>query len=62
MQRTKHILFNCTFFFNCLILFLLLFYSRIEVPAWVQVLGRMHPMILHFPVVLLILYIGWVLW
>lgn len=62
MQRTKNILFNCTFFFNCLLLFLLLFYSRIQVPAWVQVFGRMHPLILHFPVVLLLLYIVWALW
>jgi len=62
MQRTRNILFNSTFFFNCLLLFLLLFYSRIEVPAWVQIFGRMHPLILHFPVVLLLLYIVWALW
>lgn len=59
MQRTRNILFNSTFFFNCLLLFLLLFYDRIEVPAWVQVFGRMHPLILHFPVVLLIIYLLW---
>ncbi|MBC9934438.1 c-type cytochrome domain-containing protein [Chitinophaga qingshengii] len=29
--------------------------SRIVAPAWLQVLGRMHPLVLHFPIVLLIL-------
>ncbi|MBV7531072.1 c-type cytochrome domain-containing protein [Chitinophaga sp. sic0106] len=29
--------------------------SRIVVPAWLQVLGRMHPLFLHFPIVLLII-------
>ncbi|QEC68485.1 hypothetical protein FRZ67_14650 [Panacibacter ginsenosidivorans] len=62
MQRTRNILFNATLFFNCLLLFLLLFYSHIAVSAWVQVFGRMHPLILHFPVVLLVLYILWQLW
>lgn len=62
MQRARSILFNAIFFFNCLLLFLLLFYSRIAVPGWLQVFGRMHPLILHFPVVLLLLYIVWELW
>lgn len=35
-------------------LFLLLFESRISVPAWLQVFGRMHPLFLHFPIVLLL--------
>jgi len=59
MQRTRNILFNATLSFNCLLLFLLLFYSRIAEPSWVQVFGRMHPLILHFPVVLLVFYILW---
>ncbi|MBG9375801.1 chitobiase/beta-hexosaminidase C-terminal domain-containing protein [Panacibacter sp. DH6] len=62
MQRARNILFNSTLFLNSLLLFLLVFYSRITVPAWVQVLGRMHPLVLHFPVVLLLLYIVWQLW
>src|SRR6185436_4201150 len=62
MQRTRNILFNSTFFFNCLLLFLLLFYDRMSVPLWIQVFGRMHPMVLHFPVVLILLYILWVVW
>src|SRR5438552_9116031 len=62
MQKTRNILFNCTLFFNCLLLFLLLFYERILIPSWIQVLGRMHPLIIHFPIVLLLLYIFWQLW
>lgn len=38
------------------LLFLVLFEHRIHLPAWVQVAGRMHPMLLHFPIVLLSLY------
>ncbi|MRG44049.1 cytochrome C [Chitinophaga sp. SYP-B3965] len=40
---------------NIFILFLLVFYQHLHVPAWLQVIGRMHPLLLHFPIVLLIL-------
>ena len=30
-------------------------------PAWLQVTGRMHPMMLHFPIALIVLYILYVL-
>ncbi|MET0636682.1 MAG: c-type cytochrome domain-containing protein [Chitinophagaceae bacterium] len=43
---------------NVFILFLLLFESRLVIPAWLQVVGRMHPMILHFPLVLLVVAMG----
>jgi uncharacterized membrane protein len=43
------------FALNIFIAFLLLFESRLVVPQWLQPLGRMHPMILHFPIVLLLL-------
>ena len=39
-------------------LFLLLFGDRIIVPVWLQPLGRMHPLLLHFPIVLLLLAMG----
>src|SRR5882762_7551403 len=54
-------LFNITFAVNCLLIFLLLFESRIVLPAWLQVAGRMHPMILHFPIVFVVLYVLYVL-
>ncbi|MDP4149829.1 MAG: c-type cytochrome domain-containing protein [Bacteroidota bacterium] len=47
---------------NTLLLFLLLFDSRLVLPSWLQVLGRMHPVILHFPIVLVILYAAWIGW
>ena len=40
-----------TFFF---LLFILVFEQKLQVPDWLQVVGRMHPMFLHFPIVLLI--------
>lgn len=40
---------------NIFILFLLLFESKLVVPAWLQTIGRMHPLILHFPIVILLL-------
>jgi uncharacterized membrane protein len=56
MQRWKNSLFNITFALNCLLLFLLFFENRISIPIWLQVVGRTHPLILHFPIVLVILY------
>ncbi|RZM26686.1 MAG: cytochrome C, partial [Pedobacter sp.] len=46
---------NILFALNIFIVFLLLFGDKVSVPLWLQPLGRMHPMILHFPIVLLML-------
>ena len=40
---------------NILIIFLMVFESQLVIPQWLHVLGRMHPLLLHFPIVLLIL-------
>ncbi|WP_188746813.1 chitobiase/beta-hexosaminidase C-terminal domain-containing protein [Parapedobacter defluvii] len=40
---------------NCFILFFLLFEHLVRVPVWMQVIGRVHPMLLHFPIVLLLM-------
>lgn len=45
------ILFGAFFF----LLFILLFEQKLLIPNWLQVVGRMHPMFLHFPIVLLII-------
>lgn len=42
---------------NSLLLFFLIFEPRIVLPGWLQVFGRMHPLALHFPIVLLLLYV-----
>lgn len=46
---------NVLFMANAFIIFLLVFGNRISVPYWLQPLGRMHPMVLHFPIVILLL-------
>jgi len=61
MSKSKNIIYNISLAVNCLLIFLLLFENRIVLPAWLQVAGRMHPMILHFPIVFVILYLVWVL-
>ncbi|WP_247237357.1 c-type cytochrome domain-containing protein [Telluribacter sp. SYSU D00476] len=40
------------------ILFLLLVEDRLVVPVWLQAVGRMHPLLLHFPITLLLLAMG----
>lgn len=55
--RWKALLFNITLAVNCLLCFLVLFESKLVIPSWLQVAGRMHPLILHFPIVLLILFV-----
>ncbi|SKB78403.1 FN3 associated domain-containing protein [Dyadobacter psychrophilus] len=56
----KGLIFNLAFFLNGLLVFLLIFESRFQVPFWMQAVGRMHPLVLHFPLVVLILYSVWV--
>jgi uncharacterized membrane protein len=46
---------NTLFALNIFILFLLIFESKITIPNWLQPVGRMHPMLLHFPIVILLL-------
>lgn len=57
----KGYVYNIAFFLNGLLVFLLFFESRFAVPQWMQALGRMHPLVLHFPLVVLILYSLWVM-
>jgi uncharacterized membrane protein len=44
--------------FGIFIAFLLLFESKLVVPLWLQPLGRMHPLLLHFPIVMLLIAFG----
>jgi len=46
---------NLLFAANIFIVFLLVLENEISVPYWLQPLGRMHPMVLHFPIVILML-------
>jgi uncharacterized membrane protein len=56
MVRIKNFLLSAGFFLNILLLFLWFFENHIhELPTWVKVAGRLHPMVLHFPIALLII-------
>ncbi len=59
MQRLKMILYNTSFALNCLLVFLLIFEGGLTLPPLVQTVGRMHPLLLHFPIVLMVLCIFW---
>jgi uncharacterized membrane protein len=50
MSKFQRITGNVLFGLNALLLFFLLFGDRMEFPAWVQSLGRMHPLLLHLPI------------
>jgi len=55
----NNLLHNTGFFLNCLLLFLAAFGEALQVPTLLQIAGRMHPLVLHFPIVLLLLTIVW---
>lgn len=59
MRVGKSILFNLCFAANCLLVFLLITEDFLVLPAWLQVAGRMHPLLLHFPLVLVLLAVIW---
>jgi uncharacterized membrane protein len=61
MPRLRTLVYNSTFFLICLLAFFLVFESRLLVPGWLQVAGRMHPLFLHFPIAVLVLYGLWVI-
>ncbi|WP_139957331.1 c-type cytochrome domain-containing protein [Flavicella sediminum] len=50
MKKLKSLVLNTLLFLHCLLAFMLLFESSVIIPFWIQPLGRMHPLILHFPV------------
>lgn len=55
MERLKRVVADAVFAFQILIVFVLLFESAITVPAALQSFGRMHPLLLHLPIGLLII-------
>ena len=59
MIRWKNLIYNTSFALNCLLFFLLVFGANMKVPLYMQVIGRMHPLVLHFPIVLLVIVILW---
>lgn len=60
MKLFQRILSNLSFFIIVMLLFLLFFQNKVSLPPLVQVIGRMHPLLLHLPIGLLILaFIFW---
>ncbi|MCF1713530.1 chitobiase/beta-hexosaminidase C-terminal domain-containing protein [Flavihumibacter sp. RY-1] len=55
MRTWKTLLYNLAFAANTLLLFFVLAEQWVVIPSWLQVAGRMHPLLLHFPIVLLLL-------
>ncbi|MEL6942443.1 MAG: c-type cytochrome domain-containing protein [Bacteroidota bacterium] len=55
MYWTKAAINNIVFALQVLILFLLLFESKVAIPTLLQPVGRMHPLLLHLPIGLLLL-------
>ncbi len=55
MKQAKTITTNIVFVLQILLLFLLLFEGQVQLPVWLQPVGRMHPLLLHLPIGLLIL-------
>ena len=50
----RRIALNIIFCIQILLLFLLFTADRIELPSWLQVAGRLHPLVLHLPIGFLI--------
>ncbi|XOV90960.1 MAG: c-type cytochrome domain-containing protein [Bacteroidota bacterium] len=57
MDRLERIVSNSIFFLLCLMTILLVFEDHVIIPIWMQPLGRMHPMILHFPIGFILLLV-----
>lgn len=54
-QRHQGFAETVLFILNIFLLFLVVFSSHVVVPQWLQPVGRLHPLILHFPIVLLMI-------
>lgn len=53
MRRFQAIAANGLLAIHLLLIFLLFFQDKVVIPAWLQPLGRLHPMLLHIPIGLL---------
>jgi mono/diheme cytochrome c family protein/uncharacterized membrane protein len=60
MRLFQRILSNLCFFIIVMLLFLLFFQNKVSLPPSLQSVGRMHPLLLHLPIGLLV--ISFILW
>ena len=54
MNTINRVVFNVVFCIQVLLVFLVFVEERIELPPWLQVVGRLHPLVLHLPIGFLI--------
>lgn len=47
-------------FFSSFLIFMIVFEDKLIIPNWLYPVGRLHPMILHFPIVLVVLLGAWI--
>ena len=55
MKQLEKAIPNLVFGMLCMLTVLLAFEDWVALPAWIQAVGRMHPLVLHFPIVLIVL-------
>ena len=60
MKLFQRLLSNLTFFIIVMLLFLLFFQNKVSLPPALQAVGRMHPLLLHLPIGLLV--ISFIIW
>ncbi len=59
MHRMKNIVYNGCIALNAFLIFLAISGTAVEVPVWLQVGGRLHPMLVHFPITLVLMVAFW---
>lgn len=57
-MKTERIAAKVLWSLTVLITFILVFEKELVLPAWIQSVGRMHPLLLHFPIVVLLFGTG----
>lgn len=55
MSRYRSVLSNAVFFLLVLLLLMAAFSEHLKIPVWLTISGRFHPLLLHFPITLVIL-------
>ncbi|NMH89271.1 FN3 associated domain-containing protein [Flavivirga algicola] len=51
MKKLESFVLNILFLLHCFLVMMLIFENSVTIPYWLQPLGRMHPLVLHFPIV-----------
>ncbi len=59
IKSLHELLFNVALFLNAALLVILLVGQPLQLSIWLQVGGRLHPLVLHFPIVMILLAVGW---